>query len=104
MDVNVNGVLFTAQAAGRQMEKFGNGGSIVLIASMSGSIVNKVSSSTYLNLSIVSMSSSRTVLVMLSTTAGSCLGQLQQLKICSPPNGPQHGMRVRPEEDPGQLP
>lgn len=42
MDVNVNGVLFTAQAAGRQMARFGNGGSIVLIASMSGSITNKV--------------------------------------------------------------
>ncbi|KAI0747888.1 sorbose reductase sou1 [Daedaleopsis nitida] len=41
MDVNVNGVLFTAQAAGRQMAKFGNGGSIILIASMSGSITNK---------------------------------------------------------------
>ncbi|KAI0345823.1 sorbose reductase sou1 [Trametopsis cervina] len=38
MDVNVNGVLFTAQAAGQQMERFGNGGSIVLIASMAGSI------------------------------------------------------------------
>lgn len=42
MDVNVNGVLFTAQAAGRQMARFGNGGSIVLVASMSGSITNKV--------------------------------------------------------------
>ena len=42
MDVNVNGVLFTAQAAGRQMARFGSGGSIVLIASMSGSITNKV--------------------------------------------------------------
>ena len=40
--MNVNGVLFTAQAAGRQMEKFGNGGSIILIASMSGSVTNKV--------------------------------------------------------------
>ena len=45
MDVNVNGVLFTAQAAGRQMVRFGNGGSIVLVASMSGSITNKVSHS-----------------------------------------------------------
>ncbi len=45
MDVNVNGVLFTAQAAGQQMERFGNGGGIVLIASMSGSITNKVRSS-----------------------------------------------------------
>ncbi|KAG6920011.1 hypothetical protein DXG01_013360 [Tephrocybe rancida] len=41
MDVNVNGVLWTAQAAGRQMRRFGNGGSIILIASMSGSITNK---------------------------------------------------------------
>ena len=38
----MNGVLFTAQAAGRQMARFGNGGSIVLVASMSGSITNKV--------------------------------------------------------------
>ncbi|KAF8061491.1 hypothetical protein FPV67DRAFT_282270 [Lyophyllum atratum] len=41
MDVNTNGVLYTAQAAGQQMRRFGNGGSIVLIASMSGSITNK---------------------------------------------------------------
>ncbi|KAI0721531.1 sorbose reductase sou1 [Cerioporus squamosus] len=41
MDVNTNGVLFTAQAAGRQMARFGNGGSIILVASMSGSITNK---------------------------------------------------------------
>lgn len=41
MEVNVNGVLFTAQAAGRQMERFGHGGSIILIASMSGTVVNK---------------------------------------------------------------
>ncbi|KZT65885.1 sorbose reductase sou1 [Daedalea quercina L-15889] len=40
MDVNVNGVPYTAQAAGRQMARFGNGGSIILIASMSGSITN----------------------------------------------------------------
>ncbi|KAJ7581098.1 hypothetical protein C8J56DRAFT_794453 [Mycena floridula] len=39
--VNTNGVLFTAQAAGRQMRRFGNGGSIILIASMSGSITNR---------------------------------------------------------------
>ncbi|KAF5386754.1 hypothetical protein D9615_001811 [Tricholomella constricta] len=41
LDVNTNGVLYTAQAAGQQMRRFGNGGSIVLIASMSGSITNK---------------------------------------------------------------
>ena len=43
MNVNVNGVLHTAQAAGRQMRRFGTPGSIILIASMSGSITNKVS-------------------------------------------------------------
>jgi NAD(P)-dependent dehydrogenase (short-subunit alcohol dehydrogenase family) len=42
MDVNTNGVLFTAQAAGRQMAKFGRPGSIILVASMSGIITNKV--------------------------------------------------------------
>ncbi|EJC99852.1 NAD-binding protein [Fomitiporia mediterranea MF3/22] len=33
MDVNVNGAFYTAQAAGRQMVKFGNPGSIIVIAS-----------------------------------------------------------------------
>ncbi|PIL26863.1 hypothetical protein GSI_11043 [Ganoderma sinense ZZ0214-1] len=40
-DVNVNGTLFTAQAAGQQMERFGTGGSIILIASISGHGANK---------------------------------------------------------------
>lgn len=40
--VNTNGVFYTAQAAGRQMARFGNGGSIVLIASQAGSIANRV--------------------------------------------------------------
>ncbi|KAJ3836588.1 NAD-binding protein [Lentinula raphanica] len=40
MSINVNGVLYTAQAAGQQMRRFGNKGSIILIASMSGSITN----------------------------------------------------------------
>ena len=43
MDVNTNGVLYTAQAAGQQMVRFGNRGSITLIASMSGSITDRVS-------------------------------------------------------------
>ncbi|KAK7460481.1 hypothetical protein VKT23_009200 [Stygiomarasmius scandens] len=41
MSVNVDAVLFTAQAAGRQMVRFGNSGSIILVASMSGSITNR---------------------------------------------------------------
>ncbi|KAG5338158.1 hypothetical protein C0989_008144 [Termitomyces sp. Mn162] len=43
MDVNTNGVLFTAQAAGQQMLRFGNAGSIILIASIAGSAALKVS-------------------------------------------------------------
>ncbi|GLB35319.1 putative NAD-binding protein [Lyophyllum shimeji] len=34
MDINTNGALFTAQAAGRQMVRFGSSGSIILIASI----------------------------------------------------------------------
>ncbi|QRW19081.1 Enoyl-(Acyl carrier protein) reductase [Rhizoctonia solani] len=41
MNVNVNGVLYSAQAAGQQMTKYGTPGSIILIASMSGSITNR---------------------------------------------------------------
>lgn len=43
MSVNTNGVLYTAQAAGRQMERFDLPGSIILIASMSGTVTNIVS-------------------------------------------------------------
>ncbi|RDB24041.1 Oxidoreductase UcpA [Hypsizygus marmoreus] len=39
LDVNINGVLFTAQAVGQQMVRFGNPGSIVLISSVAGSVV-----------------------------------------------------------------
>ncbi|KAF7929440.1 uncharacterized protein EAE98_005358 [Botrytis deweyae] len=41
MSVNVTGVFMTAQAVAKQMVKFGNGGSIVLIASMSGTVANR---------------------------------------------------------------
>ncbi|KAF9010282.1 NAD-binding protein [Cyathus striatus] len=43
IDVNVNGVLFTAQAAGKQMARLGTPGSIIMTGSMSGSIANKAS-------------------------------------------------------------
>lgn len=41
--VNVTGCFMTAQAAAKQMIRFGNGGSIVMIASMSGTVANRVS-------------------------------------------------------------
>ena len=42
LETNVTGVFMSAQAVARQMVKLGNGGSIVLIGSISGSITNKV--------------------------------------------------------------
>lgn len=42
MSINFTGVFMTAQAVAKQMIKFGNGGSIVLIASMSGTVANRV--------------------------------------------------------------
>jgi NAD(P)-dependent dehydrogenase (short-subunit alcohol dehydrogenase family) len=44
-EVNITGVFMSAQAVAKQMIRFGNGGSIVMIASMSGSIANRVCSS-----------------------------------------------------------
>lgn len=43
-EINITGVFMTAQAVAKQMIRFGNGGSIALIASMSGTIANRVSS------------------------------------------------------------
>ncbi|EON62577.1 short chain dehydrogenase [Coniosporium apollinis CBS 100218] len=40
-EVNITGVFMTAQAVAKQMVRFGSGGSIVLIASMSGSVANR---------------------------------------------------------------
>jgi len=40
-EVNITGVFMTAQAAAKQMIRFGNGGSVVLIGSMSGSVANR---------------------------------------------------------------
>lgn len=40
-EVNITGAMMTAQAAAKQMIKFGKGGSIVLIASMSGTVANR---------------------------------------------------------------
>ncbi|KAI9369805.1 hypothetical protein BJX61DRAFT_125632 [Aspergillus egyptiacus] len=40
-EINVTGVMMTAQAVAKQMIRFGNGGSIALIASMSGTIANR---------------------------------------------------------------
>ncbi|CAI7653053.1 unnamed protein product [Penicillium glandicola] len=41
LEVNVTGVFMTSQAVAKQMIRFGNGGSIAMIASMSGTIANR---------------------------------------------------------------
>ena len=41
-EINITGSLLTAQAVAKQMIRFGKGGSMVLIASMSGSVANRV--------------------------------------------------------------
>lgn len=41
-EVNVTGVFMTAQAVAREMIRHGNGGSMAFIASMSGSVANRV--------------------------------------------------------------
>ena len=41
IDINLKGVLYTAQAAGRQMTRFGTPGSIILMASVASLIATK---------------------------------------------------------------
>ncbi|OQD72160.1 hypothetical protein PENPOL_c001G02899 [Penicillium polonicum] len=40
-EINVTGVFMTSQAVAKQMIRFGNGGSIAMIASMSGTVANR---------------------------------------------------------------
>jgi len=68
MDVNVNGVLYTAQAAGQQMRRFGNRGSIILVASMSGSITNK-------DLAWVSYNTSKSAVLQMARSMACELGK-----------------------------
>ena len=42
LEINITGVFMTAQAVAKQMINFGSGGSIALIASMSGTVANRV--------------------------------------------------------------
>ena len=84
MDVNVNGVLYTAQAAGRHMGKFGSPGSIILIASISGNGANKVHCS----------SDEYTCMRSLTNCTGSSLGRIQYKQISCSSNGTKHGMRT----------
>jgi NAD(P)-dependent dehydrogenase (short-subunit alcohol dehydrogenase family) len=74
LGVNVTGVFMTAQAAAKQMIRFGNGGSIVLIASMSGTIANRVCFSRHLPSLIICLSE-----ISKLTSEGTYLPGLQRL-------------------------
>ncbi|KAL1945705.1 hypothetical protein VTO73DRAFT_1707 [Trametes versicolor] len=47
LDVNLKGVLYTAQAAGQQMERFDSGGSIVMVGSIGGTITGNFGMTSY---------------------------------------------------------
>lgn len=89
LEVNTTGVLFTAQAAGRQMARFGRGGSIILIASMSGSITNRVSGH--------DGGWGETEL-----WTGPRVGVVQHVQVCGAADGAEHGLRARGTEHPGE--
>ena len=125
MDVNVNGVLFTAQAAGRQMAKFGNGGSIILIASMSGSITNKVRRRAMIRPAVAPPAQARSgrapelragdapdlgslrgeltcPLARARGCTGSRVGVVQHIEIGGAADGAQHGLRAGAPAHPRQ--
>jgi len=83
MSINVTGVFMTAQAVARQMLRFGNGGSVVLIASMSGTIANRVR---VLSPSISVLADQK--------NAGTHLPRLQRFKGGSYPTRPQPRQRM----------
>ena len=85
MSINVTGVFMTAQAVARQMVRFENGGSVVLIASMSGTIANRVS-----------IHSSQILYGLDADGIGSHLPCLQRLESCSYPTRPQPRQRMGP--------
>jgi NAD(P)-dependent dehydrogenase (short-subunit alcohol dehydrogenase family) len=58
LEVNVTGVFMTAQAVAKQMIRFKRGGSIVMIASMSGTVANRVSFSLFFSFPFSSDTSS----------------------------------------------
>jgi NAD(P)-dependent dehydrogenase (short-subunit alcohol dehydrogenase family) len=76
MSINVTGVFMTAQAVARQMVRFEQGGSVVLIASMSGTVANRVRIFLSLRLNLI------------LTFLGPHLPRIQCFKGSSHPIGP----------------
>ncbi|KAI6144630.1 hypothetical protein BKA82DRAFT_144595, partial [Pisolithus tinctorius] len=67
MDVNTSGVFFTAQAAGRQMARFGRGGSIIMVASIGGSVGSQ-------GAKVVSYNSSKSAVLQMARSMACELG------------------------------
>lgn len=72
-EVNVTGCFMTAQAVAKEMIRWGNGGSIAFIASMSGTVVNRVSAQTVDCTSLTSGRASIVQHTMLQKLASSSL-------------------------------
>ncbi len=84
-EVNITGVFMTAQAVAKQMICYGSRGSIALIASMSGTIANRVSPFLFSEHAELGL-----------TLSGSHLPRLQRLQSRRPPTSPQSCFRMGP--------
>lgn len=71
-EVNVTGVFMTAQAVAKQMIRFGNGGSIAMIASMSGTVANRVCSPSPPSLPLPSFPPSHSPFILFVSLSGPC--------------------------------
>lgn len=89
-EVNVTGAFMTAQAAAKQMIRFDNGGSIVMIASMSGTVANRVSAIP----PPPSSSSSSPAILLTRILPGPHLPRLQRQQGRRHPAGAQPRLRV----------
>jgi NAD(P)-dependent dehydrogenase (short-subunit alcohol dehydrogenase family) len=105
LGVNVTGCFMTAQAVAKQMIRFGKGGSIVMIASMSGTVANRVRSSLF------PLPSSFTTLPPISSSfkkpnsqrgIGTHLPRLQRLQSGRHPTRAQPSLRMGRLRDPRQ--
>ena len=88
MSVNVTGCFMTAQAVAKQMIRFGNGGSVVMIASMSGTVANRVSCSSFFIRLLRKLG--------LTTNKGTHLPRLQRLQSRRLATGTQPRLRMGP--------
>ena len=91
LDVNTNGVLFTAQAAGRQMTRFSLPGSIILVASVSGDRATNVDSRPILSLDARPLISVQGYNTLSYSASKAAVIQMARSMACE--LGP-HGIRV----------